>query len=306
MGAAPKLHLVGAGIERRLVVVGGPSEDVASARRAGVAGEGDEGGRWGGDHGRWPEPQPVRRDAFEVASVGFDPSLQGVGSDPWGSPNWSGLIVPTGVAAATPSFDRRYLFLLAWMRLDGSNRRGRIRGIRTATWLYALQPSTTTGVSYPVYHKVRDPAWKPPLGNWSFFLRRIPVPGQRLPYNPLSGPSLAFRYANSPALLFESLAPYVPPGGGLPPGEPLSPGLGAWYDDRFGFEGNRWSACDIAVRGGCDIGLFASVHQMPVDKPVPLSTAVGLDEDDEFLRDNPTAQIGRVFGSFVYQEETAL
>lgn len=301
MGAAPKLRLVGAGVERRLV----PDEGEPQ-RRAGVSGDGDEGGRWGGDHGRWPEPQPVRRDAFEVGSVGFDPSLQLVGSDPWGSANWSGLLVPTGAAAATPSYDRRYLFLLAWLRLDGSNRRGRIRGVRTATWLYALQKSTVSGVSYPVYHKVRDPAWKSPLGNVSFSLRRIPVPGQRLPYNPLNGPSLSFRYANSPALLFESLAPYVPPGGGLPPGEPLSPGLGTWYDDRFGFEGNRWNACDIAVRGGCDIGLFAMVQQMPLSKAVPLPTAVGLDEDDAFLRDNPTAQIGRVFGSFVYQEETAL
>lgn len=250
----------------------------------------------------WARPRPVRPDSFEVASAGYDPSLQLVGGDPSGTQTWTGLVVPTD---PTPTFDRRYLFLLAWLRLD-ANRRGKICGIRTSVRLGANVESTVQGVPYPIEHELVDPLWKGPGGNYCFYLRRIPSPGQRLVYNIGDGPSLSFQYANGPALLYQSLAPYIPPGAGVPPGVDLMPG-GAWNDNRFGpwKNENAWHSTDISVQGGCDIGLFISLQQMQKSKPVPAPGTPGLDPDDAFLMNNPLAQFKRVVGSFIWQEVSA-
>jgi hypothetical protein len=248
----------------------------------------------------------VRPDTFETASAGFDPNLQLIGGDPWGNPAWGGLVVPTGPGTQTTSFKTRYLFLLAWMRLDNA-RRGKVVGVRTSVRLGVDVPGTVEGMTYPVEHEIVDPFWKSTTGNVCFFLRRIPTPGQRLVFNPLDGPSLNFQYAHTPSLLYQSLAPYIPPGNGVPMGVDLSPGLGAWYDGRFGpwRDESALGSTDIAVQGPCDIGLFASVFQMPQVKNVPAS-AVGLDPDDAFLANFPLAQFKRVAGSFFWREVTAL
>ena len=253
----------------------------------------------------WPRPVPVRPDTFEISSVGSDPTLQLVGSDPSGGQSWSGLVVPTD---PTPSFDRRYLFLLAWMRLD-ANRRGKIRGIRTSLRLgvsvNAVVGSVASPQLYPIEHEIVDPFWKAPLGNAVFYLRRI-TPGQRLVFNADDGPSLNFDYANTPSLLYHSLAPYVPPGTGAPPGVDLMPS-GSWYDLRYGpvRDSSALYSTDIAVQGRCDIGLFCSLQQMPAVKAVPAPGVTGLGPDDAFLQANPTAQYARVFGSFIWQEVSA-
>lgn len=250
----------------------------------------------------WPRPRPVRPTSFELASAGYDPSLQLVGSDPSGSQAWGGLVVPRD---PTPSFNRRYLFMLAWMRLD-ANRRGKVRGIRTSIRLGASVPSSVQGIPYPVEHELVDPFWKGPGGNYCFYLRRIPSPGQRPIYNIDDGPSLSFQYANGPSLLYQSLSPYMPPAGGVPPGVDLMPG-GAWYDNRFGPWRNEstWSGTDISVQGPCDIALFVSLQQMALVKPVPAPDVMGLGPDDTFLQKNPTAQFARVAGSLIWQEVTA-
>jgi hypothetical protein len=288
----PRLHLVGEGLRRRL-------------EPSGVGREGNMPGIDVSGNVSWPTPHPVRPDTFEMASAGFDPNLQLIGGDPWGDPSWAGLVVPTGPGTETPNFKRRYLFLLAWMRLDNA-RRGKVVGVRTSVRLGANVAGTVEGLPYPVEHEIVDPFWKSTTGNVCFFLRRIPSPGQHLVFNTLDGPSLNFRYANTPALLYESLAPYVPPGNGVPPGVDISPGLGSWQDGRFGpwRSEDALGSTDIAVQGPCDIGLFASVFQMPIQKNVPESAA-GLDPDDAFLANHPTAQFKRVAGSFFWKEVTA-
>jgi hypothetical protein len=252
----------------------------------------------------WPDPRAVRADSFEIASAGYDPSLQLVGGDPSGSQSWAGLVVPTGPTAQTPSFDRRYLFLLAWLRLD-ANRRGKIIGLRTSVRLGATVTSTLGGVPYPIEHELQDPFWKGPGGNYCFYLRRIPTPGQRLVYNIDDGPSLSFQYANGPALLYQSLNPYIPPGAGVPPGVDLMPG-GSWYDNRFGPWRNESGpgSVDIGVQGPCDVGLFISLQQMAQIKPVP-APGIVVPADDAFLQANPLAQFARVSGSIIWQEVSA-
>jgi hypothetical protein len=275
-------------------------------RRAGLADEGEASNRDDvtGDT-RWPRPQPVRPTSFELASAGYDPSLQVVGSDPNGDSCWAGLVVPTGAAAVTPNFSRRYLFMLAWMRLD-PNRRGKIVGIRTSVRLGAMAPSTVQGIAYPVEHELQDPFWKGPGGNYCFYLQRIASPAQQLVYNIDDGPSLSYQYANGPALLYQSLSPYIPPASGMPPGVSLMPG-GSWYDNRFGPWRNEdvWGGVDIAVQGPCDVALFISLQQMAQVKPVPAPGVLGLSPDDYFLQQNPTAQFARVAGSLIWQEVTA-
>ncbi len=300
----PNLRLVGSGAARRLVEVADAGKVVEIGARSRADGRLGYGGSTieSGDEGCWPSPLPVRHNAEELATAGFDPSLQLIGGDPYGTSSWAGLVVPS---APTPDFRHRYLFLLAWLRLD-ANRRGRIVGLRTSVLLTAQVPSTVEGRTYTVEYELQNPFWKGPNGNVCFFLRRIPTPGQRLVFNLNDGPSINFRYANNPALLYESLAPYVPPGNGVPPGVDLSAGLGTFYDNRFGPYRNMYvNSTDIVVQGPCDIGLFCSVFQMTTSKPVPASTVVGLPPDDAFLRDNPTAQFGRVAGSIVWQEITA-
>lgn len=285
----PRLRMVGDGLHRRLAPIGSPAIIPGVDVSGNVA---------------WPTPRPVRPDAFEQATAGFDPGLQLIGGDPWGDPLWGGLVVPTGPGTETPNFTRRYLFLLAWMRLD-TNRRGKIAGIRTSVRLGALVTGTTEDLPYPVEHEILDPFWRSTTGNYCFFLRRIPSPAQQLVFNTTDGPSLNFQYANTPALLYQSLAPYVPPGNGVPPGVDMSPGLGAWNDLRFHWRSETaLGSTDIAVQGPCDIGLFCSVFQMPMVKNVPAS-ALGLDPDDAFLANHPTAQFKRVAGSFFWKEVTA-
>ena len=257
----------------------------------------------GADSCAWP--RPVRPDSFELASSGSDPSLQLVGSDPTGGQSWSGLVVPTD---ATPDYAHRYLFMLAWMRLD-ANRRGKIRGIRTSLLLGANVASVvgeSSGQPYAVEHELQNPFWKHPLGNYCFYLRRISTPGQKLVYNIDDGPSQNYQYANGPALLYQSVRPYVPPFAGVPPGVDLMP-CGTWYDNRFGpwRDQNAWTGVDISVQGPCDLALFCSLQQMPTLKAVPASDVTGLPPDDAFLQANPTAQFARVAGSFIWQEVSA-
>lgn len=298
--AKPRLHVVGFGAGRRLA-----TSDPKLARALGL--RCDEGpDSVPPDGPSWPRPRPVRSDLFELASVGFDPNLQLIGGDPWGTSSWAGLIVPND---ATPDYKHRYLFLLAWMRLD-ANRWGRIRGLRTSILLGADVPSTIEGVPYSVEYELQNPFWKAPTGNACFFLQRIPSPGQQPLLDPtVRGimPSVSYVYSNSPSLLYQSLSPYVPPGNGVPPGVPLSAGLGNFYDNRFGPWRNEdaWSSTDIAVQGPCDIGLFCSVFQMADGQPVPALGTLGLPPDDEFLMNNPTAKFKRVAGAFVWQEDTA-
>jgi hypothetical protein len=302
MAAAGNLRLVGSGIDRRLVHADGSPLDSSQQRvRLVGVGRGNEGESRDGPC--WPEPVPVRRDLFEIASVGQDPNLQLIGSDPQGSSGWAGLIVPSAV---TPDPQHRYLFLLAWMRLD-ANRWGRIRGIRTSVLLGASVASTVAGVPYPVEHEIQNPFWKPPNGNVCFFFQKIPSPPE-MPYDSRSAPSLSFIYSNSPALLYQNTVPYQPPGAGMPPGVPISPGLGTWYDGRFSRwrSEHGWDAVDFTVRGPCDIGLFCSVFQMQgLGQPVPAPGVMGLPPDDAFLQNNPGAQFRRVAGAFVWQEDTA-
>ena len=288
---APRLRVVGTGIHRRLDGGFGSIND--STKR--VAGE-------------TCGPQPVRPDSFELASSGLDPNLQLIGGDPWASSAWAGLVVPNGPTVLTEKPSLRFLFLLAWMRLD-ARRRGRIRGIRTTALLGATIASTVEATPYFIEQEIQNPFWKTNYGNICYFLRRIPTPGQRLIFNTSDGPSLNYLYANTPSLLYISPPDlgYIPPNNGVPPGVDLSPGLGAWYDGRFGpwRSENAWGSVDIAVQGPCDIGLFASVYQMPQNKPVPPPGTAGLPPDDAFLMNFPTAQFTRIAGSFIWEEVTA-
>jgi hypothetical protein len=249
--------------------------------------------------------RPMRADSFELASAGSDPTLQLVGSDPTGGQSWSGLVVPS---QATPDYAHRYLFMLAWLRLD-ANRRGKIRGVRTSVLLGATVASVVgeaSGLPYPIEYELQNPFWKSPLGNYCFYLRRISTPAAQIPYNIDDGPSQKFQYANGPALLYQSFRPYVPPFAGVPPGVDLMP-CGSWYDNRFGpwRDQNAWTGMDVSVQGPCDLALFCSLQQMPAVKAVPSPDAVGLPPDDAFLQNNPTAQFARVAGSFVWQEVSA-
>jgi len=91
---------------------------------------------------RTPVPQVVgynRGTRREQTTVGFDPNLQNVGSDPYGSPYWVGqTIQPT-----PPANGSRYLYLLALSRF-GAHRKARLVGMRQLVTIGQYIPFTVS------------------------------------------------------------------------------------------------------------------------------------------------------------------
>lgn len=256
--------------------------------------------------------RPRRR--AEVVSTGIDEQLQGNGSDPFGSLSWVGLRVPAFVSA------QRYLFMLCGFDV-ASGDRARIVGLRQGWTLGFRQTNPVRIVERPV----TDPFFKPPLGNISWHLRRR-TPGEMV-QSPGNGPiqpplqNFAFRDSQSPALLYVdatvfaagfyvALTAYTPPNGGMPYGVGVTPEFQTFYDLKTKWrDASDWHALDIPVEGPARVQLYASVKQIPRQKPgivLPDTYHPGsLPDEEQFLVDFPLAQIWRVAGALAVEFEDA-
>lgn len=253
----------------------------------------------------------VPRRRIELVSIGTDSALQALGSDPYGDLTWLGLRVP---AFVTSGPENRYLFQHCTFSV-GEGVNARVRGIRMGWSLGYQQANPGPRV---VEQWVDTPGFKLPDGNVSWHMRLLsqgmPNVSQPATQDPLAGgqqPSLAFRDAGTPALLFETaatpspfytdLTAYTPPNGGMPWGQDLAPGLGTFYGLKSKWtDAHAWHALDVPVQGPARVVVYSSVQQSdPQTRPTltvpnPFVATGGLSPEEQFLINFPNAIIWRV------------
>lgn len=245
---------------------------------------------------------------IDVTSAGFDPNLQLLGSDPWNSPTYTGLIVP---ATPTLSAQTRYLFQLARVSFN-TPEKAWLTGIRLYASLFGYDEAGKGPYELPI----TSPMWRFALGggniSWHVMVvsktwrdRRNPANSDSVIYLDTPGPS---------ALLYQSLTPtYVPPNGGRPWGKPIHSSLAnlhgmpyPWADDH------AEEALRIPIPSPCDIAIFASVWQhnasgsiiSPVAAPsFSANQFAAAGPEDRFWSAFAPVQYGRIAASLIVSEE---
>lgn len=248
---------------------------------------------------------PLCAGRHEIVSGGRDPALGFVGSDPYNTATYTGLIVPSVPSASIGG--ARYLFMLARERFQSGEQGVRLTGIRQ--YLDLVASITPEDGPVQTYHKeIRRPMFHPPDGNVTFHVMIINSTF-RDSRNPLNADSFLFQDSRSAALLYQTTAPYVPPNGGRPWGRPIGASLGNIHDIRYPWhQSNPEVRLDIPIPLPCDVALFASVRQNdPSTNPLASSLTAGqiasLDPEEQFLVNfAATAQYGRIAGSLIFEE----
>ena len=250
----------------------------------------------------------MRRGRFEVSTVGADPNLQLVGSDPWGSQNFTGLQVPaTPTPAGSPQL--RYLFM-ACRASFRNHERVRLVGVKQYAELvasYAL--GDIGGGVVPLTMQITSPLWRFPDANISWHFVRV---GPRFvdARNPANADSLIYLDSKSPALLFQNLGPYVPPNGGRPWGKPFtSNDLGNLHDLRYPWRDSQSELeLNVPIPTPCDFVCYVSVAQHNTAITLPTLTdqqvAVLPPETQFWYRNQGSCQYGRIAASMIFEEET--
>lgn len=259
---------------------------------------------------------------YEVVTVGRNPEFEFVGSDPYSTNVGTGLVIP-----ATPSSeigDARYLFLLARASFGTGEQSStwegtRLVGIRQYVDLVARIPARTAplatdsgpaaGSTVTFRKEIESALWHPFDGNISWHVMIMPI-AQRQTRNPLNADSVIFQDAKSPALLFQTLAPYTPPNGGRPWGRSIGASLGNLHDLRYRWrERDSEDVLDIPIQAPCDVALFASVRQNDPALNPTLDVAAdcgpfgALGPEDQFVVAYPTfAQYGSIAGALVFED----
>lgn len=260
----------------------------------------------------------------EIVTNGPNPEFGFIGSDPYDTNAYTGLVVPTTPSAAIGG--ARYLFMLARQSFStgeqSSEHRGvRLVGIRQYAELVARIPSETSpplaetggpaaGSTVTFRKEITSPLWHPLDGNISWHVMVINKV-QRDTRNPANTDGIIYQDALSPALLYQIDAPYSPPNGGRPWGTPLGASLGNIHDLRYPWRTDRSErVLDIPIPVPCDVVLFASVRQNDPTTNPRLSdlTAVtqqfaALSAEDQFVVAYPEfAQYGAIAGALVFDQ----
>ena len=257
----------------------------------------------------------------EIVPATLDPFVVLIGSDPYGSPVGTGLLVPstpTGslVTAGQSPSQSRYLFLLAREQFNAGEQGVRLTGIRQYAELVATVAGTDGAPNTVFSKEITSPLWHPPDGNISWHVMVIPKTWQST-RNVQNADTLMFRDSKGPALLSETIAgplfaptAYTPPNGGRPWGKPLgSVSLGNMHDLRYRYRQSQLEqTLDIPVPLPCDVALFVSVRQNdPLTNPcagilTPCQLAALSPEDQFLVSFCGSAQYGRIAGSLVFDE----
>jgi hypothetical protein len=263
--------------------------------------------RWPGGVGQGLRTR-LRPGRIEVAGQGLDPNLQLFGSDPWGSPAATGLVLPT---APTTSAQQRYLVQLARISFN-SPESAWLVGLRLYVSLFGFTSSGTVG---PFEKEVTSPLWRFSLagGNVSFHVMTVGR-GYRDRRNPANSDSQVYMDSPGPGatLLYQTLGPYVPPNAGRPWGKPLHPSLGNIKDNRFPWR-DDYAQISLAypIPAPCDLVLCASVWQHDPgtisgtqNRPtLSAAQAAAASPEDAFWSAYDLVQYGRVAGSLIVAQE---
>lgn len=255
----------------------------------------------------------------EIVTNGPNPEFGFIGSDPYDTNAYTGLVVPSTPSAAIGN--ARYLFLLARHSFSASdqsvdNLGVRLVGIRQYAEIVARVPvgqpplapdiGPPTGGTVTFRREIESPLWHPPDGNISWHVMLINKV-QRDTRNPSNTDGFIYQDALSPALLYQTDAPYSPPNGGRPWGVPLGASLGNIHDLRYPWR-TTLSECvlDIPIPVPCDVCLFASVRQNDPARNPTLTDCTALavlsPEDQFLLTYNNFAQYGSIAGSLVFDQ----
>jgi hypothetical protein len=254
---------------------------------------------------------------YEIATAGPNPEFGFVGSDAYDTNAYTGLVVPSTPSAAIGG--ARYLFLLARASFQTGQQGVRLVGIRQYAEAVARIPAGTSpltstspppgspvGSTVTFRREIKNALWHPPDGSISWHVM-IVSKGRRDTRNPANADGLIYQDAKSPALLYQSLAPYVPPNGGRPWGRPIGASLGNIHEMRYPWRTDQSErTIDIPLPLPCDVALFASVRQNdPTTNPILASgTAMqfaALMPEDRFLTAySAFAQYGSIAGALVF------
>ena len=259
----------------------------------------------------------------ETVTAGPNQEFGFIGSDPYNTNAYTGLVVP-----ATPSSaigNARYLFMLARQSFgtgeqDYTRQGVRLVGIRQYAELIARIPPGTNplasesgpvvGSTVTFRKEITSPLWHPPDGDISWHVMILPRT-QRDTRNPLNADGITYQDSLSPSLLYQTLGPYTPPNGGRPWGKSLGASLGNIHDLRYPWRTDRAElVLDIPIPVPCDVALFASVRQNnPALNPVFQSDCgdcamfAALSPEDQFLVAYAQyAQYGSIAGSLVFDQ----
>ena len=258
----------------------------------------------------------------EIVTNGPNAEFGFIGSDPYDTNAYTGLVVP-----ATPSSeidDARYLFLLARAAFRSGEQSpehcgARLVGIRQYAELVARLPSRESplssesgppaGSTVTFRKEITSPLWHLPDGNisWHVMISNVVTRDTR---NPANADGIMYQDARSPALLYQTTGPYSPPNGGRPWGTPLAASLGNIHELRYPWRDFNSEYClDIPIPTPCDVLLFASVRQNdPALNPTLASdvscAAFGaLCPEDQFMTGfNEFVQYGTIAGALVFDE----
>lgn len=231
----------------------------------------------------------------------YDPAKALVGASPYtGDSASTGIVLP---ASPTLTQSTRYLNRLFTLTVAPEE----FVVVRSLHQLLTIGTLLDVGdeqdpTQYPLELPVTDPTWSFIDGNVSWHLRSI-NPGNYLstlrtdvPFVP---PYARGSLGQTAAILAfnPTIGSYVPPGGGIPYGSPVS-SLGTFKDIRF-----PWSQvqADLGVRvdGPCQIVMYASVRQTNPDTRVqPLVNVDGtyMRAEDRFVFNHPQSRYWRVAG----------
>lgn len=269
----------------------------------------------------------LARGRTEIVSTGPNKEFTFIGSDPWDTNAYTGLVVPATPTSANN--DERYLFVLARASFRSGEQSPemcgvRLVGIRQYAELVARVPARTcpplrtdvgppTGATVTFRKEITSPFWHLPDGNISWHVMIINTVTRDM-RNPTNSDGFVYQDSNSPTLLYQAGAPdgtgYVPPNGGRPWGTPLDASLGNIHELRYPWRAfNSEYALDIPIPTPCDVVLFASVRQNdPATNPtlcdsVDCSVMTALSPEDQFMvAFNEFVQYGSIAGSLVFDE----
>jgi hypothetical protein len=244
---------------------------------------------------------------FEVGTAGYDPNLQLVGGDPWGAPAFTGLYVPAAsTASITPvgknPWNYRYLFQLARVQFNNGES-VRLVGLRQYADLVGTGGEDEATV--PVYLPITSPLFRFPDGNISWHVMRLNKTW-RNKRGPGNAPGVVYMDTSSPAMLFQTLGPYVPPNGGRPWGSPLVSDLANVHDFRFPWRDSQSErSLNIPIEGPCDVAVFVSVGQHETDGgelDLTDEQASVAPPEEAFWSQFTDVRYGRVAASLIFEE----
>ena len=248
---------------------------------------------------------PFHRGRYEVVTAGPNSEFSFIGSDPWKTNVGTGLVVPSAASASIGG--ARYLMMLARASFNASEAGARLVGIRQYAELVARLPIGDTGQTTVYRREIISPLWHPPDGDISWHVMVVPR-GWRDSRNPLNTDGVIYQDSTAPALLYQTLAPYAPPNGGRPWGNPLAASLGNIHELRYRSRTDQSERLlDVPIPAGSDVALFVSVRQndptLNVGEGLSANQFSALSPEDQFLYAfSSVAQYGVVYGALAFDE----